>query len=668
MGRRDGFIRLRALMPTMSSPTASGCEPLLAQLTHEVRAPLNAIVGMSHLLAKTGLTPLQREYLARIASAGHELLGIVTDTLDYSKTQSGMLRIVDTDFDAAALIDSAIAGAAPAAADKRLGLVARLDPRLPRKLHGDRLRLCQMLLGFVNAALEFAPGGEIAISVDTVAREGAGLTARFAVCATRIDITPAERERLFDPFVDADDGAMRPTRRTRIALALNRQLARLMGGDVTVEAGAFSFTARLGIAEDATFEVTPTLKGARVLVVDDSFEARAALSDMLRGMSLLVTEARSGYDAIDDLRRAASDGNPIELVLLDWRMPDLDGFETAARIRALGLAQAPDVVIVSAYGGEEVMRRAAGLGVQGVLLKPVPPSALFDTTVEVLARRRRVPSAPRDVRAAAPVPRPAAAVAHLRGRRVLVVDDNDINRLVATAILEETGVEVETAGDGREALDRLARSPCDLVLMDLQMPEMDGLAATRELRARGVRTPVVAMTASAGERDRERCLRAGMDDVLTKPVEPELLWHCLLRWLAGPAVAHAAAHTRSGAQDAASPLAAVPGVDVAAGMARVRGDETLYRSLLARFVQQNAAVAGQIHDALANGAVGQAEWLAHKIRSVAGNLGLMQIDATSTALEGALRSYAPPSVVQQYLGELAASLEQTVSGLRRVLA
>jgi two-component system sensor histidine kinase/response regulator len=642
--------------------------PLLAQLSHEVRTPLNAIVGMSHLLAKTDLTPLQRDYLSRITSAGHELLGIVTDTLDYSKTQAGMLRIDECDFEAAALVDSVMAQAGPMAAERGLGLVVELDPGLPQKLRGDRLRLCQMLINFVNGAVEFADGGEIAISVQTVAQDSAGLTARFAVRGTRMTMTDAERERLFDPFAAADDRVVRPNSRVRLGLALNQQLAQLMGGTVAVDDGVFCFTARLGIAAAMTFEIAPVLKGSRALVVDDSFEARAALSDMLGGMSLVVTEARSGYDAIDELRRAASAGTPFDLVYLDWQMPELDGLETAARIKALGLAHAPDLVIVSAYGREDVMRRAAGLGIERVLLKPVLPSTLFDTTTEVLARRHRVQPAVRQPRAAAPMAQPPAALEHLRGARVLVVDDNEINRLVATAILEETGVEVGTARHGREALDELARSPFDLVLMDLQMPLMDGLTATRELRARGVDVPVVAMTASAGERDRQRCLDAGMDDVLTKPIDPELLWHGLLRWIAPPAATPCALPVRPDTANTAAALSAMPGVDLEAGMARVRGDEALYRSLLARFVQQNAAVPGQIHDALANGSVGQAEWLAHKIRSVAGNLGLMQVDAKSTALEGALRSYAPPSVVQECLGELTTCVDQTVSGLRRVLA
>jgi two-component system sensor histidine kinase/response regulator len=652
----------------MSSPEHPGQPLSLAQLSHEVRAPLNAIVGLAHLLAKTELTPLQRDYLARITSAGHELLGIVTDTLDYSKTQAGMLRIEESEFEPTALVEGVMGVVRPVVAEKGLGLVVELDPHLPRKLRGDRMRLAQMLLNLVNGAIEFAQGGEIAVSVESLAQDGGELTARFAVGAPRMPMTPAERERLLNPFVAAEDGIVRPGSRARLGFALNQQLAQLMGGTVAFDEAAFSFTARLGVAATTTFEVAPVLKGSRVLVVDDSFEARAALSDMLVGMSLLVTEARSGYEAIDELRRAADAGTPFDIVYLDWRMPGIDGFEVATRIKALGLEHAPELVIVTAYGREEVMHRAAGLGIERVLLKPVLPSTLFDTTIGVLARRRRVSAEPRKPRPAAAAVRPPAAIEHLRGSRVLVVDDNEINRLVATAVLEETGVEVGTACDGREALEELTRSSYALVLMDLQMPVMDGLAAAREIRARGLRVPVIAMTASAGERDRERCLHAGMDDVLTKPVEPELLWHCLLRWIAAPAPD--AARKREDADTAApSPtLAGVPGVDVAAGMARVRGDEVLYRSLLARFVQQNAAVPGQIQDALANGSVGEAEWLAHKIRSVSANLGLEQVDAKSTALEGALRSYAPPSVVQEYLGELAASVDQTVSGLRRALA
>lgn len=624
---------------------------VLAPMSHPIRTSLNAIVGVSHLLEKTELTPLQRDYVAKITSAGHELLGLVTDMLDYSKMEAGTLAIEECDFDPAALVESVTSAAASAAAARKLRPIIELDPQLPRKLRGDRVRLRQMLLNCVNGAIELASGGDIAISVETVTRDGTGITARFLVLAQGED--PA-----------------RLGQAASLAQAINQRLATLMGGAATVESGSgqgnrFSFTARLGIAAATTYEL-PVLPGCRALVVDDSFESRAALSDMLAGMSVFVTEARSGYEAVDELRRAAGEGMPFDMVYLDWHMPGMDGFETASRIRSLGLERAPELLIVSADGREEVMRRAAGLGIERLLLKPVLPSALFDVTIQVLAARQAVRPIPRPIERLKAAARPPDALDAIRGARVLVVDDNEINQLVAGAILEEVGVDVARADDGQQALDELAHASFDLVLMDVQMPTMDGLAATRALRARGSRTPVVALTASAGERDRQRCLEAGMDDVLTKPIEPEQLWQALLRWVPTPARSVGPRH-----QPAVVPaqplLPEMAGVDLKAGLARVRGDLPLYRSLLARFVQQHAAAAVQIQDALAHGAVGQAEFLAHKVKSAAGNLGLSQVNAKSSALEGALSAYEPPTVVQRRLGELAESLEQTVAGLARVL-
>jgi two-component system sensor histidine kinase/response regulator len=637
---------------------------VLTHLSHQIRTPLNAILGMSHLLAKSELTPLQRDYLEKITSAGHELLGLVTDVLDYSKAQAGTLLIDECDFECAALLESVTAAATPAAARRKVGLIAQLDPQLPRKMRGDRLRLQQMLHNFVNCAIELSTGDDVVISVETVAVDANALTVRFAVFAHGDGVALLHPDELSDPFAPAQAGPL--SQPARLGLVVGRRLAQLMGGASLIESERgkghlFSFTARLGIVAPAAAFEAPVLRGRRALVVDDSFDSRAALSDMLAGMSMAVTEARSGYEAIDELRRAADEGAPFDLVYLDWHMPGIDGFQTASRIRSLGLAQAPRLLIVTASGREEVMQRAEGLGIERVLLKPVLPSAVFDATIQVLAAGQAERPASRPVRPSAP-----AALQALCGARVLVVDDNDINQLVAAAILEEVGIDVATADDGRQALDESQRTAYDLVLMDVQMPVMDGLDATRELRARGSRIPVVALTASVSERDRQRCLEAGMDDVLAKPIEPEQLWHCLLRWV--PAPAQAAPAWQEGDAAAGDPaLPDVAGVDLRGGLARVRGDQALYRSLLERFVQQHAAAAAQIQEALANGAVARAEFLAHKIKSVACNLGLSHVDAKSTALEGALSAYEPPSIVQRRLGEFAESLEQTVAALARVL-
>jgi two-component system sensor histidine kinase/response regulator len=656
---------------SQSAPDSAIASHVVAHMSHQIRTPLNAIVGMSHLLAKTELTPLQRDYLAKITTAGHELLGLVTDILDYSKARAGTLLIDECDFDSAGLLESVTSAAASGAARKNVNLVVELDPQLPRRVRGDRLRLHQMLQSFVSSAIELSEGDDVVLSIEAMTQDANALTARFSVLARGDGPALAQPEEI-DPFAPVPPGPHQLSQAARMGLVVCQRLAHLMGGAVLIEnergrGHRFSFTVRLGIVLAAPAFQAPALRGRRALVVDDSFDSRAVLSDMLIGMSVVVTEAQSGFEAIDELRRAADDGAPFDIVYLDWHMPGMDGFQTASRIRSLGLEHAPELLIVSASGRDEVMQKAAGLGIERVLLKPVLPSALFDATIQVLAGQQAEQPAPRLIRAAAPVAQPPAALEALRGARVLVVDDNEINQLVVGAILEEVGIDVTTAGDGRQALDELGHGAYHLVLMDLQMPVMDGLAATRELRAHGSRTPVVALTASASERDRQRCLAAGMDDVLGKPIDPQQLWQSLLQWIAPRTAAAPAASAAPHANQAASPLVGVPGVDMNAGLARLRGDQVLYRSLLARFVQQHGAAAAQIQDALANGAVGQAEFLAHKIRSVACNLGLSHVDASSMALEGALSTYEPPSVVQRRLGEFAESLEQTVVALARVL-
>jgi two-component system, sensor histidine kinase and response regulator len=345
----------------------------------------------------------------------------------------------------------------------------------------------------------------------------------FRVRDTGIGLTQEQMGRLFQSFSQADTSTTRKFGGTGLGLAISKNLAELMGGQVGVESeygkgSTFWFSARLGIGTAVRRQLLPNpdLRGRRALVVDDNDHARAVILDMLRGMTFETHEAASGSAAIDEVRRAAAAGHPYDVVYLDWRMPGMDGMETARRIRALGLVTTPMFLMVTAYGREEILKEAESAGIQNVLVKPVNASVLFDTTMDVLGGRRPEPVA------GPPLQGPDQRLAMLRGARILLVEDNEINQQVAREMLQDCGFVVDVAENGEIALGLVQKFPYDLVFMDMQMPVMDGVTATREIRKHGrlEMLPIVAMTANAMEQDRRKCMEAGMNDFLIKPIDP----------------------------------------------------------------------------------------------------------------------------------------------------
>ena len=671
------MARARALAEEAARSKAD----FLANMSHEIRTPMNAIIGMAHLALKTELTPRQRDYLEKIQGSGKHLLGILNDILDFSKIDAGKLVVERIAFDLEQVLDQTASLVAERAAAQGLEVVVAVDEAVPRRLVGDPLRIGQVLINYANNAVKFTEQGEIDIQVGLEARAGEAVVLRFSVRDTGIGIAEEQRRRLFRSFQQADTSTTRKYGGTGLGLAIAKRLAELMGGEVGVESmpgegSTFWFTARLAEAAEPAKPLLPKLdlRGRRVLLVDDNESARLVIGDMLRSMTFRVTTVDSGPAALTELSRAEAAGEPFEVVLLDWQMPDMDGVGTAAEIRRRWPSDLPILLMITAYGRDELIQAAQEVGIEDVLTKPVNPSALFDTLMQLFGATRDRVKQPRDVSGAAP------DLAALAGGRVLLVEDNDLNQEVATELLREGGLVVDLAADGRVAVQKVQEQVYDIVLMDMQMPVMDGLTATREIRKLPDRQdlPILAMTANAMASDRERSIAAGMNDHIAKPIDPEELWSKLLRWMRPPTVeaqataaeistdAETLTGAKTGAQTAAPislPLEGIAGLDVTLGLRQAIGREDLYRNLLARFVAGQTDAPGRIAADLAAGDWTRAERTAHTLKGVAAQIGAEALRILAEQLERAIRDRAPEERLETLRSQVAGLLSPLIDAI-----
>jgi two-component system sensor histidine kinase/response regulator len=652
----------------------------LANMSHEIRTPMNAIIGMAHLALRTALDDRQHDYVTKIQRAGQHLLGVINDILDFSKIEAGHLTIESVDFELEKLLASVSDFISEKTAAKNLELLLDVDPRLPNHLRGDALRLGQVLINYASNAVKFTEQGSIVIRVKQVDEDEQHLVVRFEVEDTGIGLSPDQIRRLFQSFSQADTSTTRKYGGTGLGLAISKRLAELMEGQVGVESepgrgSTFFFTARLGRgqAKGRTYLPQPDLRGRRLLVVDDNALAVHTLSEMLRSMTFRVEAVASGEEALAAIATADRHSDPFDIVFLDWRMPGLDGMETARRIDAMPLGTRPRRVLVTAYGREEVFREADSTGFDGILVKPVSPSLLFDAAMRVLGDEVGRWKSDGE---AIPIPQTETRdLARLQGARVLLVEDNELNQQVALELLGAAGIDVALAENGALGVQRAEESSYDLVLMDLQMPVMDGLEATRRIRAMPGRDrlPILAMTANAMAGDRERSLAAGMNDHVTKPIDPEELFDVLLRWLPNRSAQTAPVReigsepARSLVPETEPALDLIPGLDTADGLRRLLGRREAYVSLLRRFAIGQADVMRDIRAALADGRRADAERAAHTLKGVAGSIGARQLQREAGDVEAALRRGATPEDVAPLLDPAERTLGDLITALLRTL-